>query len=670
MADPNPYPGSPSLSAEAREKVRQTFRHTLQLAKSGRNEEALLGCDFILKMDARFQPARRLLETLRGVASGSVVDLTPFDEFLGDGGAPAPAAPAPRAAPAAPAAKPAAPAVPEKATLDDLAFDDFGGDLGMDAGAAPAPPRAAARAAGPSPFPMPSAPSAPMPPSPAATQALDPSLLGPFPGAAPPAPPPPPAFDLGGFEEPAPAYAEVAPAAATPPPFPAPEVPAAGAVDPRIAQFLKQGDEAMARGQVQEAIDLWSRVFLIDLANEEASSRIDSARDRQAESARKIDVLLSEGIQLYDAGDLASARSKFLDVLALSETDGTARSYLNQIEAAMADKPPVTLGGSADYMKSELEPTHIPSFAPSGDFGDEAAARMPVSPLAEEPSPEEEREAPRERKTSIRIDGRVLLAAALIVLVGIGFLATRLFKKKPPAAAPTGVARAVRPGAPGPPSAPPADDPIARAKAFLDQGNMEEARNLASAIPDNDPRYPEALAILERIKSSAPPTPAAAALSAAVLDEMRIAGMAAVKASRYIDAVKNLDPVTKARPDDTEAIQLLTKARERVAAMGSAVRAYNEQDYQSAVRLLWDIRKQDPRNQDVEDFLFRAYFNEAVQDLQAGNATKAGEAFKESLALRPSDGEVQRHIKFVKKYSKGPTDLLSRIYVKHLTPRP
>src|SRR5262245_4652715 len=133
MADPSPYPGSPSLSAEAREKVRQTFRHTLQLAKSGRNEEALLGCDFILKMDARFQPARRLLETLRGVASGSVVDLSPFDEFLGDGGAPVPAAPAPRPAPApgAAPAKPPAPAVPEKATLDDLAFDDFGGDLGI-----------------------------------------------------------------------------------------------------------------------------------------------------------------------------------------------------------------------------------------------------------------------------------------------------------------------------------------------------------------------------------------------------------------------------------------------------------------------------------------------------------------------------------------------------------
>ncbi len=106
--------------------------------------------------------------------------------------------------------------------------------------------------------------------------------------------------------------------------------------DPRITQFLKQGDEALARGNAQEAIDLWSRVFLIDLSNEEASRRIDAARESQAESARKIDILLTEGVTQYENGDLAGARNKFLDVLAASEHDATARGYLNQIEAALA----------------------------------------------------------------------------------------------------------------------------------------------------------------------------------------------------------------------------------------------------------------------------------------------------------------------------------------------
>src|SRR3974390_2173972 len=98
------YAGSPALAADAREKVLQTFRHTLSLAQSGKVEEALLGCDFILKMDGRFAPARALLDTLRTAAPGAAVDVNRFSEFLGfesaveaSGEAPRPPAPAPAA---------------------------------------------------------------------------------------------------------------------------------------------------------------------------------------------------------------------------------------------------------------------------------------------------------------------------------------------------------------------------------------------------------------------------------------------------------------------------------------------------------------------------------------------------------------------------------------------
>ncbi|HQR68927.1 MAG TPA: hypothetical protein PLB02_16185, partial [Thermoanaerobaculia bacterium] len=91
----NPYEGSPSLAPEAREKVLQTFRHTLQLVRDGRNEEALLGCDFILKMDSRFAPAHRLLASLRGVPAGQRIDVAPFAFYLDAAAAAPPAPPAP-----------------------------------------------------------------------------------------------------------------------------------------------------------------------------------------------------------------------------------------------------------------------------------------------------------------------------------------------------------------------------------------------------------------------------------------------------------------------------------------------------------------------------------------------------------------------------------------------
>jgi tetratricopeptide (TPR) repeat protein len=159
-------------------------------------------------------------------------------------------------------------------------------------------------------------------------------------------------------------------------------------------------------------------------------------------------------------------------------------------------------------------------------------------------------------------------------------------------------------------------------------------------------------------------------VSDAQIDEARLAGVASLSSGRYIDAVKSLDLVVKARPDDTEAAQALSRARDAVAALGSAIRSYNEQDYESAQRLLWDLRKQDPKNQDVEEYLFKSYFNDGILSLQSGSMKKAAEAFKEAASLRPQDEEAQRHLKFARRYSGGADDLLARIYVKHVTPRP
>ena len=732
MAETSPYPGSPSLSSEARDKVLQTFRHTLELARSARNEEALLGCDFIMKMDARFQPARRLLEVLRGVAPGTLVDLSPF-ELLGGAvavaevstpaaAAPAPSAPvavrpaAPSAAAPSPPPAPAAPvpfAAPVPAGLDDLAFDDFDTER-----PAAAPPAAAA----PRP-PVQPAPTAPgrkldelgfgelpdlgAPPSFGApsinTPAIDspvfdtpafdpPSLDAPAFGAPPhetsreAAPSPggsafdPPAQD--GAAPSAPAEGFDAPRAT---PIPSPGVSAAPvAADPRVTQFLKQGDEAMGRGRVQEAIDLWSRVFLIDLSNEEASRRIDSARESQAEIGRRIDILLSEGIQLFDAGDLASARHKFLDVLAVSETDATARSYLTQIESSFAAQGPSTdavsdpFGRSPDYMKDELEPTRSSAFASDEDMGfGSASSEGKESPSGflqdqlESHELAEHLEPAAQRKGNVDI--RIVLAAGVLLLAAIGGGAYYFLAKgsSRPAPASSTVARPQPPAQPASESpAPEGGHAVAQAQLLFEQGKVEEARTILSAIPDSDPRYPEALALIEKLKTTAPPSVAVRNQNAASLDELRISGLVAVKASRFIDAVKALDPVVKARPEDTESVQGLRKAREQVSAMGSAVRAFNEQDYESAIKLLWALRKSDPKNQDVEEFLSKSYFDDAIQNLQAGNTGKATQSFQEAVQIRPNDTEAQRHLKFCRKYSKGMTDLVSRIYVKHLTPRP
>lgn len=665
------YAGSPALAADAREKVLQTFRHTLVLAQEGKNEEALLGCDFLLKMDARFAPARSLLEVLRGVTPGTPVNVERFADYLGVENAgealPEAAHDLKEAFPGGPASPVPASAPPAGGGLDDLVFGDEAGGAGA-SGLPEAPPSMITSA-------RPAAPitGAATAPGASAAGGADPFGLG-FddlrlsmppggPGAVGTIPAPASAAPLASPPS-GPPLAEPAPAAGAPRPVSGVQA------DPRITQFLKQGDEAIARGDAQGAIDLWSRVFLIDLSNEEASRRIDAARESQADAARKIDVLLTEGVTQYESGDLAGARNKFLDVLAVSEHDATARGYLNQIEAALASSgsaaPVSASAGDSDFMKNEIEAPAPPSFAEDSGIGHAFKAEA-SSPGAESPATSAQKAVrPGGRG---RIDVRILLAAAAILLLVVGGGAYWLLRGRSSSRPGAAGGPSAKGGAPGGPATL-SGDPFQKAQALFDAGKIDEAIAVLAKLPDSDPRHNEALVRIEKMKFSAAPTPGPAAPSAAQLDEMRVNGLAAMSSSRYIEALKNLDPVVKARPQDTEAAAAAQRAHEQVEALRAASKSYNEGDFESAIKLLWDLRRGDVKNQDVEEYLVNAYYNSAVQSLQAGNMAKATIAVKEATDIRPGDAEAQRLLRFARKYPRGATDLLSRILIKHLTLRP
>src|SRR5262245_35459889 len=79
-APPTGYPGNPSLPKEVRDKILSTFRHTLNLFKEGKTEDCLIGCDFILKMDPRFAPARQLMDKTKNPASE--VDVARLEQIV------------------------------------------------------------------------------------------------------------------------------------------------------------------------------------------------------------------------------------------------------------------------------------------------------------------------------------------------------------------------------------------------------------------------------------------------------------------------------------------------------------------------------------------------------------------------------------------------------------
>jgi len=58
------YVGNTSLSPQIQERILNTFQQTLSLAQEDNRQEALLGCDFILRLDPLFEPARHLQQRL------------------------------------------------------------------------------------------------------------------------------------------------------------------------------------------------------------------------------------------------------------------------------------------------------------------------------------------------------------------------------------------------------------------------------------------------------------------------------------------------------------------------------------------------------------------------------------------------------------------------------
>ena len=73
------YAGNAKLSQEIQNRITNTFQQTIALVEEGNVQEALLGCDFILRLDPLFEPARKLQERLQeSGADLTVEDLAAF----------------------------------------------------------------------------------------------------------------------------------------------------------------------------------------------------------------------------------------------------------------------------------------------------------------------------------------------------------------------------------------------------------------------------------------------------------------------------------------------------------------------------------------------------------------------------------------------------------------
>ena len=348
------YSGNPALSSDVKQRILSTFDQTLDLAREGNRQEALLGCDFVLRMDPQFQPAHLLQERLRATTGPvSVDDLS---------GTPADAGPRPVRGPRG--LEPRSPRrLPDQggggsgslraelqALSDQRRFPELMAAVQRNQAAVTADPElqrilgVAQERMEAEPYVLKFLASArqTLQSGDAAETArlldkartLDPGHPG--------------IVELDRLR----ASGAGAPAAnpamtlKIPNPIKTGAMPVSLAFgggdsesDRRIRELLDEGQTAFDAGDPQGAIDAWSRIFLIDIDHQEASRRIEPARKLKAESERQVEEIFHDGLAQLEAGDAAGARRAFQRVLEIQPGYFAAREYLQQLDAGTVPRP-------------------------------------------------------------------------------------------------------------------------------------------------------------------------------------------------------------------------------------------------------------------------------------------------------------------------------------------
>lgn len=700
------YPGDASLSPEIQQRISTTYRQTLQLASQGKRQEALLGCDFILRLDAQFGPARALQQMIQ---SGSPKET--FVEMLA----------------AVPEAAPRAAQAPQFEGLTDLRLDV------ADAAASGAAPDLATRlqellaarrfqelvaiadgerrsvAADPGLRQLVETARARMEAEPYVLSFVDPARQ---------------ALQAGEFDEferlmrkaraldPShPALAELdeakvhyqdpervlggrrRSAAARPPSEEAPidqelELPdldfsepapaagdgfdldldgsggaSAGEGAGRIAELLREGEGAFARGEYQAAIDAWSRIFLIDIDHQEAARRIEQARQLKAEREREVEELFHDAVERFDRGEYDAAREGFERVLSMQPGYVLAQEYVEKIEerlqggpvpsapvepappsAALGAAPPPRPGAREELSEEILVPPE-PGQAPPVRRG---AAPAGVAVAAR-------------KKGGLSLRFLVIGGAVLALLAAAGWFVTsrwdRLFPNAKPVATPT----------------PSQADPIAKAKKLQEEGKSAVAIAQLRRIPPDDPRYGEAQSLVSQWeaigKESSEEKPTLSTAQAlrrrALIDGARadFANQLNVRARTQLERAGEIAPLAG------EEAELAASVQERLAPFGAELQLFKDGDYEYLLNALWRRREAEKGNPDLDQLLVNAYYNLAVLDLQRGDPASAVDKLREARKVDSGDPKLQRLERFAATYERKSEDLLYRIFVKYLQMR-
>ena len=412
----------------------------------------------------------------------------------------------------------------------------------------------------------------------------------------------------------------------------------------KIAQYLSDGDKAFEAGHYQQAIDLWSRIFLIDVTSEPASERIERAKGKRRETEQKIEGVIAAGVQAFERKDAATARARFEEALALDPGNVTAQDYVERL-----NQP-----GSA------VAPSYAERTLPSSDTSvlDEG-----ISGTYEGPAPIPDAPSPSGRKAPSRGTPRtaarpsrslpVGLIAAVIgvfILIGAAWFGYTKFMAKP---------KINQAGT---------SALLDRATQLSSQGKYDMAIATLQEIKPGDPQYDKALNMMDDIQRKK--TRAAALVDgrpAQVFYQENVsAGRAAFDAHDYVSAKKAWDQASRVKPLPADMKASYDTAVQQVTKLDAARTLFAERKYQDVITTLQPLLQQDPQNKNMQRMIIDAHFDLGAAGLQDERLGDAKREFDEVLKADPNDELAKRSRDLAERYDNQPKDLLYKIYVKYL----
>jgi tetratricopeptide (TPR) repeat protein len=435
----------------------------------------------------------------------------------------------------------------------------------------------------------------------------------------------------------------------------APAAPETGGGDQRkIEQYLADGDRAAVAGNYQQAIDLWSRIFLIDVTNDEASTRIENAKAKRRESEAKVEALLAAGEKAFNTHENDTAREKFNEALRLDPGNLTAHEFLEKITAAAPapfetpfsatskrNEAPAPLGGDLfddeAMLSGSYDSLKPPDAFPSAAVPSKKAAKTKTAA------------APAAKKRSSST-GVLLTIVAVVIVAAAGWFVWSKYMTKP------------------------SYDPTATQAIFVQANSLAKRQRYDQAIAvlgdikPSDPQHDKALEMIADLqhKKSQAAQMINGRPASVVYDENILAGRTAFDAHDYETAKTALDAAARIKPLPPDVAAMYTTASQQVSKLEVAKALFKERRFQDAVTNLDPLLQADPQNQSIRRMLIAAHFDLGATALQEEKLPDAMREFDEVLKSDPNDELAKRSRTLAERYSGQPKDLLYKIYVKYL----